>query len=122
MKPSQAEWKQAEKMPQGVMKALVCESKTGGSISFVKFPAGTKVPAHTTAVDKVIHVHSGALEISQGAGAAGQLASEGDVIKISANTTYSIVAKSETLVLVAMDAKSDASGQRSSEDPENKVK
>lgn len=144
MKPSQAEWKQAEKMPAGVMKALVCESKSGGQIFLVKFPAGTKVPAHTTAGEKVIHVHSGSLEISQGAapgrgldqpgrgqdqpgrgeglGGQAQTASAGDIIKISANTTYSITAKGETLALVAMDSKGDASGQRSSEDPENKVK
>ncbi|HEX7898350.1 MAG TPA: hypothetical protein VF950_11365 [Planctomycetota bacterium] len=136
MKPSQAEWKQADKMPQGVMKALVCESKGGGAIYLVKFPAGTKVPAHTTAADKVIHVHSGSLEISQSSAAGrgqdqpgraeapgqGQTASDGDIIKISANTTYSLTAKSETLALVAMDSKSDASGQRSSEESENKVK
>jgi hypothetical protein len=50
------------------------------------------------------------------------MASEGDTIKISANTSYWLRAKGETLCLVAMDSKSDASGQRSSEDPENKVK
>jgi len=148
MKPSQAEWKQAEKMPQGVMKALVCESKNGGSIFLVKFPAGTKVPAHTTAGEKVIHVHSGSLEIAQssasgqpgrgqqdqpgrgqdqpgrgeGLGGQSQTASEGDIVKISANTTYTLHAKTETMALVAMESKTEASGQRSSEDPENKVK
>jgi quercetin dioxygenase-like cupin family protein len=141
MKPSQAEWKQAEKMPQGVMKALVCESKSGGAIFLMKFPAGTKLPAHTSAGEKVIHVHSGSLEISQGAasgqpgraqqdqpgrgeGLSGQaqMASAGDIIKISPNTTYSLTAKSETLALVAMESKGEASGQRSSDEPENKVK
>ena len=137
MKPSQAEWKQADKMPQGVMKALVCESKGGGAIYLVKFPAGTKVPAHTTAAEKVIHVHSGSLEVGQGPASAQpgkgqdqpgqvagqtQTASDGDIIKISANTSYWLHAKGETLALVAMDAKSDASGQRSSEESENKVK
>lgn len=141
-KASQAEWKQADKMPQGVMKALVCESKSGGSVWLMKFPAGTRVPAHMAPIDKVIHVHEGSLEIGQGAAAGqpgrgaqdqpgrggegqsgqGQTVSAGDIVKISANTSYWLQAKTETLALVAMDAKGDASGQRSSEDPENKVK
>lgn len=149
-KASQAEWKQADKMPQGVMKAQVSESKTGGSIWLVKFPAGTRVPAQMAQGDKVIHVHQGSLEIGQGAasgqpgrgaqdqpggrgqeqpgrGGEGQLGqaqtvSAGDVVKISANSSYWLQAKTETLALVIMDSKGDASGQGPSEDPENKVK
>jgi quercetin dioxygenase-like cupin family protein len=119
LKASQAEWKQAEKMPQGVMKALVCEGKNGGQIFLVKFPAGTKVPAHMSTGEKVIHVHSGSLDVGQapatagrgqdqpgrgegqGLGAQGQTAAAGDIIKIPANTSYWISAKSETMALVA---------------------
>lgn len=137
MKPSQAEWKQADKMPQGVMKSLVCESKGGGAIYLMKFPAGTKVPAHMAQGQKVIHVHHGQLEVGQGPavagqdkgekkgglegqGAQGQSATDGDIIKIAANTSYWLHAKSETLAIVAME-KTEASG-RAEDDSEKPAK
>jgi hypothetical protein len=150
-KPSQAEWKQADKMPQGVMKAKVHEGKNG-AVYLMKFPAGTKVPAQVCQTNKVIHVHHGRLEFGQGQagagqergldqdknrqtqpgqqdrgfsqGGQGQSASDGDIVKISQGTTFWFTASSETLAVVATDGpmKSDASGQSESPEEENKVK
>lgn len=142
-KPSQAEWKQADKMPQGVMKAKVHEGKNGASVYLMKFPAGAKIPMQTAQANKVIHVHHGRLEFGQGQTGAGQdpnkqaqpgqqdrgygqgqSASDGDIVKISSGTSFWFTASSETLAVVATDGpmKSDARGQAESPEEENKVK
>lgn len=151
MKADQAEWKAAEGMPPGVMASKVAEGKNGACVYLMKFPAGTRV-SHTASANKVIHVHHGKLEFSQGGaghrqgqgqgqqqqpgqgqpreaygqGQQGQAqtASDGDLVKISAQTSYSFTASSETLAVVMSDApmKGDASGQKESEELENKVR
>ena len=102
LQPAQADWKQAEKMPQGVLMYKVAECKCGGCVAMVKIPAGTKVPAHLAEVDKVLHVHEGKIEIGEAEGK-GQSVSSGGVVKISAGTSHWLTASSDTLILVAKD-------------------
>ena len=115
--PTQADWKQAEKMPQGVMMYKVAECKCGGAVVMLKIPAGTKVPAHAAEVDKVLHVHEGKIEIGESGQAAegrGQAVSAGGLVKISAGASHWLNVSEDALILVAKDGCAEKSAPKES--------
>ena len=114
--PTQADWKQAEKMPQGVMMYKAAECKCGGAVMMLKIPAGTKVPPHMTEVDKVIHVHEGKIEIGEAGQAIegrGQSVTSGGLVKISAGSSFWMIASEDTLILAAKDGCAQKSNRES---------
>lgn len=105
---SELRWGNAEGLPAGVRVARgTPDARTGFSVDFIKFPAGTRVPLHWHSARQVVTVLSGRLVVG-GPGLEKDLAlGPGGHFRIAGRTPHWTWAKEDTLIVVAGDAPHD---------------
>jgi quercetin dioxygenase-like cupin family protein len=115
-KLNEATWEDAVGYPAGVKVAKIHQDATVGC-GYLKFPAGTKIAAHTHPSAHYATVLSGSCTFGYGTDTKGSMMGPGDFVYVPAGTPHWLTATTETIVFGAITGPDGITYVNPSDDP-----